>query len=257
MFRKNHLLLALALSFSASAHALTGGPFDNGDYSQLLDEAGVYQWTAYFSNGIGQGQFNPHTSYGPSISSTGSSGTSQATTNAAIGTIAERSIFYYKGITFFGGCFGNVDTARKKITCITNGQSEVNLSQQATTSTTTTIIGTASNVNATTTVVNNGSLGFVANSEWSAGIGPMEPNLEFSGEGELTVLTPSVQPLLSNLAQQIITASSGNVTNVASSLAVLSTSSFLANVTPQNLAEVDAAAEHIHIIVSGTRKFFL
>jgi len=258
MFRKNHILLALVLSFSASAHALTGGPFDNGDYSQLLDQNGVYQWTAYFSNGIGQGQFQSGVSLGPSISSSGTSGSSQQTTNSNIGTISERSMFYFKGVTFFGGCFGLVDLSSKTISCVTNGQSEVSLSQTSTSATTATVIGTATNVNATTNVVNNGNVGFVANSEWSGKIDSTNPTLKFTGTGQLTVLSPSVQPLLSNLAQQIITAGAGTSgSSTAASLNVLSTTAFLNNVTPLTLTQVSDQSESVDMTVSGVRKFFL
>ncbi len=221
MFRKNHILFALVMSFSASAFALVGGPFDNGDYNELLDADGIYQWTAYLSNGLGQGQFASGVSLGPSIANGGGGSNSTQTTNSSVGTVSDRSIYYYKGVTFFGGCFGMVDMSQKTISCVTNGQSEVTLSQQGASTSTGGIllIGTASNVNATTNVVNNGSLGFVANSEWNGTIGPVQPTLKFKGEGQLTVLSPDVQPLLSNLAQQIVQAATGTAVNVAASLA--------------------------------------
>jgi len=151
-----------------------------------------------------------------------------------------------------------VDVGGKTISCITNGQSDVNLgSSSSSSSTSTTTTGTASNVNATTTVVDNGSLGFVANSEWSGKITKTNPTLEFEGEGELTVLSPSVEPLLSSLAQQIVQAATGsNTVNIASALSVLSNSAFLNAVTPQNLSDVSDAADTVHISVSGTRKYF-
>ncbi len=200
MLRKNHLLFALVMSFSASAFALVGGPFDNGDFSELLDQNGIYQWVASFPNGLGQGQFNDTTSVGPTL--TGStSGT--ATTNTGIGTVQDRSIFYYKGVTFFGQCFGQVDLSSKTISCVTNGSSDTTISTSSSSSNGSTT-GQQSATSASGTITNNGNLGMVANSEWNGNITSTNPTLVFHGTGQLTVIPPNVQSLIGSLAQSVI-----------------------------------------------------
>ncbi len=184
MLLKKSLLVALAMSFSASAFALVGGPFDNGDFSQLLDQNGIYQWVASFPNGLGQGQFNDASSVGPTL--TGStSGT--ATTNTGIGTVQDRSIFYYKGVTFFGQCFGQVDLSSKTISCVTNGSSDTTISTSSSSSNGSST-GQQTATSASGTITDNGNLGMVANSEWNGNITSTNPTLVFHGTGQLTVI---------------------------------------------------------------------
>jgi len=245
MFRKNYLLLALVMSFSASAFALSGGPFDNGDYSQLMDDQGIYQWTAYMNNGLGEGQFASNNNLGASI--TGGSTTGSQVGNSEIGTALNRCIYYYKGVTYFGSSFGIVDMSRKKISCVTNGSTQVTISTQASASATGTTASSA--ITASSTVVSNGGINFVANSEWSAEIGATQPVLQFHGEGELTILQPSASALIAQLAQQIITQNqSTTLTQLAAASAILQ---------PDNLDTVQADSTQEHITVSGSRKYFL
>ena len=253
MFRKNYLLLALVMSFSASAFALSGGPFDNGDYNQLLDESGIYQWTAYMSNGLGEGQFASNLNLGATISAGSTTGSQVGNTD--IGTYLDRSMFYYRGVTFFGNCYGQVDLGRKKITCITNGNTNVNLTSTASASATGNTATAA--ITASSNVVNNGGATFTANSEWTAKVGPTQPILEFSGEGELTILQPDAQGLIVSLAQQIITQNTSTTLTqlIAAATATLPNGQLV--LSPSTLDTVSDNAEAVHITVSGSRKFFL
>jgi hypothetical protein len=254
MFRKNYLLLALVMSFSASAFALSGGPFDNGDYNQLMDDSGIYQWTAYMNNGLGEGQFASNNNLGATISAGSTTGSQVGNTD--IGSALNRCIYYYQGVTYFGSCFGIVDLGRKKISCVTNGSTQVTISTQASASATGTTASSA--VTASSTVVQNGGLNFVANSEWSAEVGPTQPILEFHGEGELTIIQPSSQALVASLAQQIISQNQNTtLTQLASLVATLNPITGQPILNPDNLATVAQNAAKEHITVSGSRKYFL
>src|SRR5436190_3375234 len=57
MKRFSLILASLVLVFGAKASAFSGGPFDNGDFSNLLDASGIYQVALRFSNGSGFAQF--------------------------------------------------------------------------------------------------------------------------------------------------------------------------------------------------------
>jgi hypothetical protein len=254
MFRKNYLLLALVTSFSASAFALTGGPFDNGGYNQLMDDSGIYQWTAYYNNGLGEGQFASNNNLGATISAGTTTGSQVGNTD--IGSALNRAIFYYKGVTFFGSSFGIVDLGRKKISCITNGASEVTISTQASASTSGTTA--SAGVTASSTVVQNG-IGYTANAEWSAEVGPTQPILEFHGEGELTVLQPSAHAIIANAVQTLVTSqsSSSSATNLATAIAALTTQQTIDALTPDTLDTIQANSVQEHITVSGSRKYFL
>jgi hypothetical protein len=259
------------MSFSASAFALVGGPFDNGDYSELMDQNGVYQWTASMPDGMGEGQFNDSVSVGATVTSSSSS--TASTTNNAIGSVQDRSIFYYKGVTFFGQCFGIVDLSQKTISCITNGSSQVTIANTGSSSSSTTTTGAStSGISASSTVLNNGNLGFVANSTWNGNITETNPTLVFHGTGQFTVISPNAQNIVSGLAQTIVsgnssTSSSGGTgltlitispaNAIASALAVLSTPAFQTAITPENLDEVQQQSDQVGIDVTGTRKYFL
>jgi hypothetical protein len=124
-------------------------------------------------------------------------------------------------------------------------------------------------VTATSDVVNNGNLGFVANSEWSGNITETNPTLRFHATGQLTIISPNAQNIISGLAQTIVggsnQTSSGSGTTIvlgagqqiAQSLAVLSTPAFQTAITPQNVDQVEQTSDQESIDVTGTRKYFL
>jgi hypothetical protein len=280
MLRKNHFLFALVMSFSASAFALVGGPFDNGDYSQLLDDQGVYQASFTMTNGLGFAQFGSNVSLGPSISTSGGSGGSTSqTTNSTIGTILNRSVIYYKGLTYFGMATGMVDLEHKTITGITNGTSDVTLNQSSSSNGGNVIFGTSSNVNASTNVITNGGLGYTCNTAWNGVVTESTNDLTFHGDGTLTVLNPDLSSqifqALSNLIAAIPQAATqnqltslsvtGNLNNafsltpvgqIVQGINVLLTLNTTSNNIPTTQTILDNS-DTVPIHVSGSRKFFL
>ncbi len=95
------------------------------------------------------------------------------------GTYLNRSVIYYKGVTYFGSCTGTSDLVNRIITGITNGSSDV------TSVTTTTTTGA---VSLGTDMVSNGQLNFTCNTSWTAKVTSTKPVLKFKGKGQLTVL---------------------------------------------------------------------
>ncbi len=117
-----------------------------------------------------------------------------------VGSPIDRSVIYYKGITFVGNATGAVDHARKMITGITNGSS--NLTTTSTTASAAT--DGSAGVSATTSIVNNGSTSLNCNTEFTATINQTAPILKFNGTGELSVANQSLTNSLSGALQALI-----------------------------------------------------
>lgn len=274
MLRKNHLLFALVMSFSASAFALVGGPFDNGDYNQLLDDRAVYQASLTMTNGLGMLQFGSNVSLGPTLAAGGST-SSTTQTNNSIGTVLDRSVIYYKGVVYFGMATGMVDLERKTITGFTNGSPNASLSQSTASSASGTA-GTAG-LSANQIVVSNGGLGFTCNTAWTAHITESSSMLKFDGSGTLTIINPDINAQIFSAVVNLVaaipsaassTTSSGTgstgtsvtaLTNAINSLITLATDGTLDSVA-SDTASADAVyqtTENVPIKVSGSRKYFL
>jgi hypothetical protein len=255
MFKKFALYLGIAASLPLNAFALVGGPWSAGDYSQLEDDRGIYQASYRYVNGSGFAQWGSNVDLGPQASSSASG--NAASTSSTVGSVLNRTLLYYKGITFFGNATGIVDFEAKQIQGMGNAQSEVTLSDQTTTTANNSffLFGSSNSVQASTSAVNNGGRGFVANVSWTGKISKTNPVLRFTGSGEISFIGASVQPLLSQLAQSIV--SSADVVLVSTALAQLSDPAFLAAVTPESLAEVEAKTERVKLKVYGIRRFFL
>ena len=176
---KNRILslsiLAASLLVSSKASAFVGGPFDNGDYSILLERGGVYQATFSFSNGAGMAMFSQDNSF------------EVAAGTAVTGMFAlhNRSVFYYKGITYAGTATGIVDVDARRITGFTNGSSDFAASgsgapgvqpQDGN--------GAARDAD----IVQNGDVGATANSQFTAKITSTAPILRFRGKGTVSFM---------------------------------------------------------------------
>jgi hypothetical protein len=260
------VIAGLALLSGSQAFAWVGGPFDGGDYSATLDNEGVFQASLRYKNGSGYAQWANNVDLGPSVASgaTGGGG-STTTSNSTVGSYLNRSVLYYKGIAFFGTASGMVDMDRREVTCVTNSQSEVTLSDQASTNTQGSffLFGSSNTVNSSTSVVNNGGRGFVANTNFVAKITKTYPELRFAGTGKITLISPDAQPIISGLAQQIaeslsdIQAGDDGTVDFGSLFDFLSDPDFLAAITPKDINEVQENAETQKLTVYGNRRFFL
>lgn len=217
-------LASLALLSSGKVLAWAGGPFDNGDpASVLVERSGYYQATFSFLNGNGYGIFTPDAQFFGGLGASAGSGSSNAAAFFDRGTMytnnsftpthsANRSVFYYKGITYVGACMGFVDLENRKIQGTANATSDstTSVSQSAAAGT------VGSTLTNTSTIVQNNA-NFILNIGWEGFIKRVSPTLRFRGKGELTVLSPSGTSTVAALAfrgfSQLIDAINTSVAN--------------------------------------------
>jgi hypothetical protein len=204
MLKKIQLLFAFALALPAASYGIVGGPFDNADYSSTLDDAGIYQASLRFSNGQGMAQFATNADVAPYRLQTG---TTTTTPPSSYGSYLNRSVIYYKGVTYLGTATGIVDHYyTKTVEGYTNGNSDVN------TTVVTNQAATPTAVNATASLLDNGGRYFTCNTTWTGKITSRAPILTFKGKGQLTVISPDAG-----------TQTTGIVTNLVNSLTSLLT----------------------------------
>lgn len=198
-------LASLALLSSGKVLAWAGGPFDNGDpASVLVERSGYYQATFSFQNGNGYGIFTPDAQFfGGLDASTGASsgaaffdrGTLYTNNSFSATHSANRSVFYYKGVTYVGACMGYVDLEAREIQGTANATSDsttsVSQSQSA---------GTTANTPSSTSTIVQNNANFILNLGWKGKINRTRPTLRFRGKGELSVLSPSGQATVAALA---------------------------------------------------------
>jgi hypothetical protein len=218
MMKKIFLTIAsVALMSNSNVWALAGGPFDNGDPGGLLMErGGFYQCQFSFRNGNGYGIFTPDSYLGgnlPNPNQTAGSSSQQLgvfsrgslyTPNSggtALGHNANRSVFYYKGLTYVGGCFGFVDTQARQIQGTCNASSNESITQQTLSQNTGGLINASQAASTTQSLVLN-TAGFVLNVGWTGKITETRPNMRFRGKGELSVVSPGGESSIQTLAYQ-------------------------------------------------------
>lgn len=206
--KKIFSLIPLALlSSSMSAHALIGGPFDNGDYGILMERASFYQTSFTFKNGNGYAIWTADNQIGaltqgqnitPNI---GSGSLITPTSGAAFGGHnANRSVFYYLGVVYFGGAFGSVDLQSRIIDGTCNAQSDVTNSQAQNTQNQGFFGGNTTSLISSAVVTSNRS--YVLNANWRGKITKTVPQFRFAGKGELVIIAPNGNETLAGLAYQ-------------------------------------------------------
>lgn len=178
MLKKVTFYFGLALAMKVNAFAWVGGPFSNGGFDTLIEQNGVYQATFSFKNGSGYAYFTPDNDITPSV------GTGTAAASTTTLSSENRSILYYKGITFVGMATGTSDIDKRKISGYTNGYSEYTAS-----TTSTDDDGTVSSSG--TIVSNTGGFSYTANVNFTAKITNTHPQIRFRGKGELAVISPN------------------------------------------------------------------
>ncbi|CAN5891074.1 hypothetical protein BH11VER1_BH11VER1_00730 [soil metagenome] len=180
---KNRLfsIATLLVAFVATpkAQAEVGGPFDNGDFNIILEREGVYQATFSFSNGSGMAMFAQDNSF------------EAATASTVAGQFAlhNRSVFYYKGVTYYGTCTGIIDVSAKRVTGFTNGNSDYGAASVS-------VDAQAGVSGSRASIGSNGQAGFIANSQFNAKITSTAPILRFKGKGEISFMgVPQIDEL--------------------------------------------------------------
>jgi hypothetical protein len=192
-------MAGLALSsMTTQALAIAGGPFDNGLPSAQLENGGVYQATLSLRNGNGYCYFTPDAQISPETLGQPQAGVS------AKGTLFNRSVIYYKGVTYVGSAFGMSDPEASYLQCSINAGSELVNQQtqtgqgQGQTNTFNFNQNTASVANQIVASARN----FTVNGNWEAKFTQTAPTRRFRGSGELVFLAPTAADAVSNLALQ-------------------------------------------------------
>lgn len=186
MFKKIHLLFAFAFALPAASFAK--GPWDNGDYSQFIDETGIYQTSMRFKNGTGFAQWGTNVALADQATTGGGGIGITASSSVKVGSPIDRSVIYYKGIVFVGNATGMVDHVRKSIIGITNSFASLSSSTSAG--------GIGGAVTATSIIAGNGTIAnpLTANTFFQAKINQESRILKFSGTGQLSVVDAATVP---------------------------------------------------------------
>jgi hypothetical protein len=250
MKRISLILASLLLLVGPKASAHVGGPFDNGDFNSFLDSSGIYQVAFRFSNGSGFAQFGNNVDADLFLTGTGGTTTDLPSSFSTL----NRSIIYYKGVSYLGTCTGMVDHERKIVQGVTNGNSDVVTTASNTSGGTTT--------SASNSLINNG-LGFPCNTEFRCKITNSSPVLRFNGKGELTIINPTLgQVGFAAIAALINALGSGGTGGGAATLGP-NISAIIAALATPGVAEsipsaesVRDASDHVPMIVFGSRIFF-
>jgi hypothetical protein len=208
MIKKISLLLGLIAALPASSFAWVGGPFSNGDFSESLDDNGIYQASFTFKNGSGYAQWATNAAL--SGQSRGGGGTSN-------GSVVNRSVVYSKGITYFGMATGISDLDKGYVYGNTNGSSDAQSNTQGAGNTTTINLnigggGGSGASSGSAGVVANGGRNFIANSQFTAKVTSSHPILRFRGTGEISFLGADATGTIAGLAQEILEQVNGNLT---------------------------------------------
>lgn len=279
--KKIFLLIQLvALTVGLKAHAISGGPFDNDSSSILLERDGYYQATFSFPNGSGFAVFTPDSQYNSAAltllgvtTSGGGTSSNASQSNGAFGRSslytantgtlhsANRSVFYYKGVTYIGSCFGTSDIEARKIIVDCNASSD----ESTTTASLQSGLFTSTLVTSTTAITTSNT-GFIINLGADCDITDTAPTLKFSGSGEMTVIAPNATTTVSQLAYSgysqlitaIVNAVNNNTTTVTAAQAAIT--STLTSLQPY-LANASLDATYNSMIketvrVSGVRRYY-
>jgi hypothetical protein len=198
-FFASFVIAGLALSsMTSKALAIAGGPFDNGLPSAQLESGGFYQAVMLLRNGNGFCYFTPEATFAP-----------EQLDNPLVGingraSLQNRSVIYYRGVTYVGSAFGLTDPEAGSLQCSINAGSEL-VSQSTQNQTQANFF----NFNQNTVSVGNqivaSSRNFTVNGNWVARFSSTAPVRRFRGQGELAFLSPTSTDAIANLALQSYT----------------------------------------------------
>jgi hypothetical protein len=262
---------------NSNVWALAGGPFDNGDPGGLLLERGsFYQCQFSFKNGNGYGYFTPDSYLGgnPPSANQSLSGSSQQIGVFNRGTLytpnsgnafshnANRSVFYFKGVTYVGGCFGFVDTQARDVQGTCNASSNEEITQQTLSQNNGGLINASQTATTQQPLVINAE-GNILNIGWTGKIIDTRPNLRFRGKGEMTVVETGrdVKQLASTAYSGLLDAIVSSVSNstgtpnyTAAQQAIDDALSSLQAILagPDSVTETDV----VSVRVTGNRRYF-
>lgn len=257
------LITVILATFGGNAHAWVGGPFDGGLHSSTLSRNSIFQAVLSFENGSGYVYFSPTQAL------TGDDINNTANVDGRAG-IRNRSVLYYKGITYVGSAFGVNDDEARYVQGSLNATSELSFSSQ-----TTNAQGQGANQTTTssvsTTIVNS-SRSFLVNGNFEAKVYQTSPSYRFRGEGQLAFISPNGTDAVAGLAfnaysgliDAIISAVANAAVGANFNPAVFTQAQIAINEALNDLpallagAGVDStfdSAQKIKVKVSGTRRY--
>lgn len=216
----------VALSSALPSFALTGGPFDNGSYSILDERNGFYESAYSFSNGSGYSQWTADNSQGDLVAAGGGlsvnigSGSLLTATGGSTNN-GNRTVLYYKGVTYFGAAMGEVDTTARTIMGFGNATSDYTTTQTTQQQQAGIFTASSSTAFSTNTVVSSGRA-YTANINWTGKITKTSPQMRWTGSGELSIIAPNGSEAIASLAytgyQGLITAINSSVSRSGAQL---------------------------------------
>lgn len=184
------LSLSLGLTFlSTPASAWVGGPFDNGFHSASQEQGAVYHGSISMNNGSGYFYMSPSQELTTEQCKTAWDFTA---------SLKNRSVVYYKGITYIGSCFGNVDGDAKRVEGFMNGSSESGLTV-TTAHQSTGFFSTSTLQTSVSNTIVQSNRNFVFNGNFVANVYQTAPSSRFRGNGEMVFLSQTSRSALANL----------------------------------------------------------
>lgn len=266
------IIASLVIGFSAlsgQAFALVGGPFDGNSHSAALDSNAIYQATFSLSNGSGFCYFSPTAKITPDRVPGGTANTSDFD---FIGSTPNRSVIYYKGISYVGSCFGTADPDARFVEAVLNATSELGFSAQQSNQQNNNGNQSQQSVSVSNIIVQN-NRSFLVNGAFEARITQTAPLLRFRGKGELAFLAPTSQDSIAGLAYTAYSGLIGAIISFVANSVVVANANInqiftdaqqavtnaLAGLQPYlDQGGVDATyrnAQKVSIRVSGTRRY--
>ena len=188
-------LIISVSAFSGQAFGIVGGPFDMGSHGANLDRNSVYQGVLSFKNGSGYVYFSPNALIVPDNSS--------STLYALKGSVTNRAVIYYQGVTYLGSCFGTTDHDARFIEGMINSSSEASTGGAGTSNGVQNNTATSTTLNPSiySNIVASGK-SFTVNGAFQGRITQTSPVLRFQGKGELAFLSPNGTDSINTLAYQ-------------------------------------------------------
>ena len=191
----------VALSSALPAFAITGGPFDNGSYSILDERNGFYEAAYSFTNGSGYSQWTADNYQGVVNTGTPVPNYGDGSLLTANGSVknANRTVMYFKGVTYFGSAMGEIDTTARTIQGFGNAFSDYGVAVTTQQTNNSFFNSATSSAASSTTVVASGR-NYSLSLNWTGKITATSPQLRFSGSGELSVIAPNGNETIAGLA---------------------------------------------------------
>jgi hypothetical protein len=150
-------------------------------------------------------------------------------------------VFYFKGVTYVGGCFGYVDMHSRDVQGTCNASSNETITQQTLSQNNGGLINASQTAQTSQPLVINAK-GNILNIGWTGKVIDQRPNLRFRGKGEMTVVETG-----RDVKQLASTAYSGLLDAIVSSV---SNSTTTPNYTAAQQA-IDDALTSLQTILSG------